>query len=234
MSVIRKSVWLLPISNSHIFDHKYLFAPPILRPQYTPIAYPSQIGAQYNATLTIPPHRATFPAEVQTYQVNNHHWQYQRYWGCQSHQLHQYIFPCGDFEVSLLNIRPPTYTQDFCQKLPDLENPYHSYTQAASLIQKRMAINHTWYSWPTLHANTTQPSISLQQLFGNYSMAELISDYQQLTPAVTYYRNKLRKTQLQVLFDNFQLQLFKQLAFSSMRRQCNQQMYNDAHSDYQK
>ena len=184
LSVIRKSVWLLPIRNSHIFDHKYLFAPPILRPQYTPIAYPSQIGAQYNATLTIPPHRATFPAEVQTYQVNNHHWQYQRYWGCQSHHF-QYIFPCGDFEVSLLNIRPPTYTQDFCQKLPDLENPYHSYTQAASLIQKRMAINHTWYSWPTLHANTTQPSISLQQSFGNYSMAELISDYQQLTPAVT-------------------------------------------------
>jgi len=91
LSVIRKSVWLLPIRNSHIFDHKYLFAPPILRPQYTPIAYPSQIGAQYNATLTIPPHRATFPAEVQTYQVNNHHWQYQRYWGCQSHQFSIYF-----------------------------------------------------------------------------------------------------------------------------------------------
>ena len=37
LSVIRKSVWLLPISNSHIFVHKYLFAPLVLRPQYTPM-----------------------------------------------------------------------------------------------------------------------------------------------------------------------------------------------------
>jgi len=37
LSDIRKSVWLLPITNSHIFDHKYLSAPPVLRPQYTPM-----------------------------------------------------------------------------------------------------------------------------------------------------------------------------------------------------
>jgi len=128
--------------NSHIYDHKDFFSPPVLQPKHTSIAYLTDGQSHYNATFTIPPNLVIFPAEVQTYEVQNHHWIYNKNWECGFQQLHQRIFPYGDFEISLLNIRPPSHPQEICKRLPDPENPQLSYALLAHEIRNNIPIDY--------------------------------------------------------------------------------------------
>ena len=183
--------------------------PPSLRPQYTSIEYTGDIGAQFNNTFTLPPTDVTFPAKVVKRPVHNHEWNFWQRERCTPADLHKYIFPYGDFEAQLLNIRPPTRTQELCQKLPDLDNPSHSYTQLQKFIQNRTATNYTWYSWASTYTNETQQSISLQQLTGNLTMDNLTQEYHKFTPTPTHYLRKLQTAQIDEMFATTKIHILR-------------------------
>ena len=74
-----------------------------------------------------------------------------------------------------------------------------------------MAMNHTWYSWTTAYANETQQSISLQQLTGNLTMANVTQEYHKFTP--THYLRKLQTAQIDEMYPTTKIHILKGLLF---------------------
>jgi len=74
-----------------------------------------------------------------------------------------------------------------------------------------MAMNHTWYSWATAYANETQQSISLQQLTGNLTMANVTQEYHKFTP--THYLRKLQTAQIDEMYATTKIHILKGLLF---------------------
>jgi len=188
-----RSFWLIHWAHTHILDHKHLFALLSLQAQHTTIGYTRNGGTDYNNTFTLPPTEVTFPAQVVKNPAHNHWWNFRLHDQCNKRYLHHHIFPYGNLEVELLNIRPPTRTQELCQQLPDPDKPFKSYIRLQNFIQNSTAKNYAWFSWPTRYTNTTQPSINFQQFTSKFSNDTLESDYQAFTTPFTYYFQSCRK-----------------------------------------
>lgn len=218
MPQIRRSVWLLHWAQTHIPDHKYIFAPPSLRPQHTKIGYTSSICAQYNNIFTLPPTDVTFPAMVVKHSIQNPQWNFRQHQRCTPADLHKDIYPYGNLEIQLLNIRPPSQSQELCQHLPDPDNPFKSYIHLQNFIQNRTARNYTWFSWATKYANTSQQSITLQQLTRNLSNVTSEQEYQAFTPTFTHYSQKLQTAQMDEMFTTFKINMLNDIIFRLTER----------------
>ena len=86
-------VFVLPWKHSHILDHKHLFTPQVLRPQYltTVFAYPK--GIQFHHNHIGPPHTVSFPMTTQQQSPNNINWTNYLYSRCDTAALNNIIFP---------------------------------------------------------------------------------------------------------------------------------------------
>ena len=86
---------ILPSANSHLVDHKFLFAPPALRPRHTTITYQHGLEFIYNSNFTRPLISSTYPAAITTKLPahNNHQYRYAQHNQCASTALHKNLYP---------------------------------------------------------------------------------------------------------------------------------------------
>ena len=146
-------VFILPWKHSHLLDHKYLFTPQVLRPQYltTVFAYPK--GIQFHHHHTGAPHTVSFPMTTQQQSPNNINWTNYLYNRCDDAALNNIIFPYGFLEILLLKTLPPTDNSEICQVLPDVTNPRKSYAELEAkiteLTTKSIPLFWTW-NYPAL------------------------------------------------------------------------------------
>ena len=126
-------VFIIPWTNSHILNHKYLFTPKALRPQYSTMKF-------YHNHIS-PPHTVNFPMTVQQQSPNNTNWTSYLHNRCDAAALNNIIFPYGSLEISLLKTSPPKNNSEICQTLPDATNPLKSYAALQSKIADLTAKN---------------------------------------------------------------------------------------------
>jgi len=139
-------------------------------PKFTSPTYNNWLHKKRNNTFTLPPTDVTFPAQVVKNPVHNHWWNFRLHERCNKEYLHHRIFPYGNLEVELLNIRPPTRKQELCQQLSDPDHLFKSYLRLQNFIQKSTAKNYTWFSWPIKYSNTTQLALIFNKSLANFPM----------------------------------------------------------------
>jgi len=88
-------VFVLPWKHSHILDHKHLFTPQALRPQYLTIVFAYPGGIQFNHNHTGSPHKVSFPMTVQQQGPNNINCTNYLYNHCDAASLNDITFPYG-------------------------------------------------------------------------------------------------------------------------------------------
>jgi len=154
-------VFILPWYNSHILDHKYLFMPKVLRPQYTKLIFSCPEGIQFRPNQTEPPHIVTFPMTTQQKSLANRNWTNYLRSTCDRDSLQNTIFPYGSLEILLLRTSPPETNSEICQTLPDATNPRKSYATLQNKIQRlARQTEPIFFTW-------SNPFIHIKNLFSN-------------------------------------------------------------------
>jgi len=85
--------------------------------------------------------------------------------------------------------------------------------QLQNFIKNRTATNYTWCAWATDYANERQQSITLQQLTGNLTMANLTQEYHKFTPTLTRYLRKLQTAQIDEMYATSKIHILMGLLF---------------------
>ena len=202
-------VRILPWTDTHLLDHKFLFSPPALRPSHTTITYKKKFNFIYNSNFTDAPTSNSYPARATLNTQNTHMFSYLRHGHCTYTDLHKNVYPFGSHEIELLKIQTPTNNKEFCQHLPDPELPIQSYQQLENKLNNHTMTNHTWFSWSADIDNQTYP-IDTSSSDQHLSITELLNLYQNFTPAYKEYRTKLHYAQIDNQFATFNFNYYTQ------------------------
>jgi len=207
-------VFILPWKHSHLLDHKHLFTPQVLRPQYltTVFAYPKGIQVHHNHTGS--PHTISFPMTTQQQSPNNINWTNYLYNHCDDAALNNIIFPYGSLEILLLKTSPPTNNSEICQVLPDVINPRKSYAELEAkitdLTTRSIPLFWTW-KYPTLqNHNNFLTNHHYQQ-----NLDKLYTKYDKFSKKNLKILQKLQKFRMVRHFDQFRLELLKHTLHNS-------------------
>jgi len=207
-------VFILPWKHSHLLDHKHLFTPQTLRPQYltTVFAYPN--GIQFHHHHTGAPHTVSFPMKTQQQSPNNINWTNYLYGNCDAAALNNFIFPYGPLEILLLKTSPPTNNSEICQVLPDVTNPRKSYvnleTKIMDLTTRNVPIFWTW-NYPTLQNHTN----FLTEHHYQQNLNKLYTEYGKSSKKNFKTLQKLQRLRMAKHFDQFRLNLLKHTLHNS-------------------
>jgi len=200
---------ILPSANSHLLDHKFLFAPPALRPRHTTTTYQNNFEFLYNANFTRPSTSNSYPAQITPKLQNNRRYSYLQHNHCSFTDLHKNLYPFGEHEIELLNILPPPNPREFCRNLPDPDQPEASYQQLDDKLIDLTMTNNTWFSWSAELDNYSHPNetSSLEQ---SPSLEQIFNLYKNFTPAYNEYQTKLHHAQINKQFATFNLNYYTQ------------------------
>jgi len=200
---------ILPSANSHLLDHRFLFAPPALRPRHTAITYKNNLEFLYNSNFTRPSTSNAYPAQITPKLQPNHRYSYLRNGHCSFTDRHKNLYPFGQHEIELLNILPPPNPREFCRNLPDPDRPVESYQQLEDKLINLTMTNHTWFSWSAELDNYSHPNetSSLEQ---SPSLEQIFTLYKNFTPAYNEYQTKLHHAQINNQFATFNLHYYTQ------------------------
>jgi len=207
-------VFVLPWKHSHILDHKHLFTPQVLRPQYltTVFAYPK--GIQFHHNHIGPPHTVSFPMTTQQQSPNNINWTNYLYSRCDTAALNNIIFPYGSLEILLLKTSPPTNNSEICQVLPDVTNPHKSYaelqTKITDLTTRSIPLFWTW-KYPTLQNYTN----FLTDHHYQQNLNTLYTEYDKFSKKNFKTLKKLQRFRMAKYFDRFRIDLLKHTLHNS-------------------
>jgi len=201
-------VFILPWKHSHILDHKNLFTPKALRPQYSALVFSYPDGIQFSNSHIGSPHTVNFPMTVQKQSPNNINWTSYLHNRCDVAALNNIIFPYGSLEILLLKTTHPKNNSEICQVLPDVTNPRKSYAALQSkltdLAAQSIPIFWTW----TFPAFQTKRSFST----GNYyqqNLNKLYMAYDKFSKETFKTLQKLQRFRMAKHFDQFRLELLK-------------------------
>jgi len=200
---------ILPSANSHLLDHKFLFALPALRPRHTTITYQNNLEFLYNSNFTRPSTSNTYPAQITPNFQTNHRYSYFQHSHCSFTDLHKNLYPFGEHEIELLNILPPPNPREFCRNLPDPDRPVESYQQLDDKLINLTMTNHTWFSWSADLDIYTHPNETLL-LERSPSLEQIFNLYKNFTPAYNEYQTKLHHAQINNQFATFNLHYYTQ------------------------
>ena len=207
-------VFILPWKHSHILDHKHLFTPQVLRPQYltTVFAYPK--GIQFHHNHTGSPHTVNFPMTTQQQSPNNINWINYLYSRCDAAALNNIIFPYGSLEILLLKTSPPTNNSEICQVLPDVTNPRKSYAELEAkitdLTTRSVPLFWTW-KYPTLQNYTN----FLTDQHYQQNLNTLYTKYDKFSKKNLKTLERLQRLRMTKHFDQFRLNLLKHTLHNS-------------------
>jgi len=207
-------VFILPWKHSHLLDHKYLFTPLVLRPQYltTVFAYPK--GIQFHHHHMGAPHTVSFPMTTQQDRPHNVNWTNYLYSRCDDAALNNIIFPYGSLEILLLKTLPPTDNSEICQVLPDVANPRTSYAELEAkitdLTTKSVPLFWTW-NYPAIQHHND----SLTNHHYHQSLNKLHTKYDKFSKKNLKTFQKLQKFRMARHFDQFRLELLKHTLHTS-------------------
>ena len=200
---------ILPSANSHLLDHKFLFAPPALRPRHTTITYQHNLEFIYNSNFTRPMTSNAYPAAITSDPRAHHHYSYLQNNHCSLSDLHKHLYPFGAHEIELLNIRPPPNPREFCKNLPDPDQPVQSYQKLEQTLNSFTMTNHTWFSWSAELDNYSHPN-ETSSLNQSPYLDQILKLYKNFTPAYTEYKTKLHHAQINKQFATFNLYYYAQ------------------------
>jgi len=202
-------VRILPFADTHLLDHKFLFAPPALRPRHTTITYKNNFDFFYNSNFTSPPISNSYPAQLTYNNQTNHQTSYLQHSRCSFTDLRKNLYPFGPHEIELLNVLAPLNPREFCQHLPNPDLPTNSYQQLEEKISNLTRTNHTWFSWSAELDNSTN-STENTSFSNSLSIQEILNLYKNFTPANNEYRIKLHHAQINNQFATFDLHFYTQ------------------------
>jgi len=221
---------ILPSANSHLLDHKFLFAPPALRPRHTTITYQHNLELIYNSNFTSPITPNAYPVAITSNPRAHHHYNYLQHNHCSITELHKHLYPFGTHEIELLNIRPPPNPREFCKSLPDPDHPVQTYQILEQMLDNFTMTNHTWFSWSAELDNDSHPN-ETSLIDQNPYLDQILTLYKNFTPAYNEYTTKLHHAQINKQFATFNLyyyaqeKLFKQNKhLNTQNTQANQQI----------
>ena len=201
-------VFILPWKNSHILDHKYLFTPKALRPQYLKVVFSYPDGIQFNHNHIDSPHKVNFPMKVQQQSPNNINWTSYLHNRCDATVLNNMIFPYGSLEILLLKTSPPKNNSEICQVLPDVINPRKSYaalqSKIADLTAQSRPIFWTW-TIPTIHTNRLFSTDNYYQ----QNLNQLYMTYDKFSKETFRTLQKLQRFRMATHYDQFRIELLK-------------------------
>jgi len=201
-------IFILPWTNSHILDHKYLFTPKALRPQYSTVVFSYPDGIQFHHRHIGSPHTITFPMTVQQQSPNNINWTSYLHNRCDADTLNNIIFPYGSLEILLLKTSPPKNNSEICQVLPDVTNPRKSYAALQSKIADLTTKSSpTFWTWriPAIHTNTIFPIDTYYQK----NLNKLYTTYDKFSKETFKTLQKLQRFRMATHFDQFRIELLK-------------------------
>ena len=207
-------VFILPWKHSHLLDHKYLFTPQVLRPQYLTTVFEYHNGIQFHHHHMGAPHTVSFPMMTQQQSPNNVNWTSYSYSRCDDAAINNIIFPYGPLEILLLKTLPPTDKSEICQVLPDVTNPRRSYAELEAKIidftVKSVPLFWTW-NYPAIqHHNQSLTNHHYQQ-----NLNKLYIRNDNLSKKNSKLFQKLQKTRMIRHFDQFRLELLKHILHNS-------------------
>jgi len=201
-------IFILPWKNSHILDHKYLFTPKALRPQYSTEVFSYPDGIQFHHSHIGSPHTVTFPMTVQQQSPNNINWTSYLHNRCDAAALNNIIFPYGSLEISLLKTSPPKNNSEVCQALPDATNPRKSYAALQSKIADLTAKSSpTFWTWiiPAIHTNTFFSTNN----YYHQNQNKLYMAYDKFSKETFKTLQKLQRFRMATHHDQFRIELLK-------------------------
>ena len=201
-------VFIIPWTNSHILNHKYLFTPKALRPQYSTIVFSYPDGIQFHHNHISPPHTVNFPMTVQQQSPNNINWTSYLHNRCDAAALNNIIFPYGSLEISLLKTSPPKNNSEICQTLLDATNPRKSYTVLQSKIADLTAKSSpTFWTWiiPAIHTNTFSPT----EYYYQQNLNKLYMVYDKFSKETFKTLQKLQRFRMATHHDQFRIELLQ-------------------------
>ena len=207
-------VFILPWKNSHILDHKYLFTPKALRPQYSTVVFSYPDGIQFHHSHIGSPHTVNFPMTVQQQSPNNINWTSYLHNRCDAAALNNIIFPYGSLEILLLKTSPPKNNSEICQVLPDVTDPRKSYATLQSKIADLNAQSRPiFWTW-------TIPAIQTNRIFStdNYyqqNLNKLSMAYDKFSKETFKTLQKLQRFRMATHYDQFRTELLKHTLHNS-------------------
>ena len=201
-------VFILPWKNSHILDHKNLFTPTALRPQYTQLTFYYPGGIQFQSNHTWSPHTVAFPMATQQKRPDNIYWPHYLRNHCDPDSLNNIIFPYGFLEITLLRTLPPPDPREICLTLPDDANPQKSYTALQSKVNRlARKTNPKFLTWSD---PTTQIADSFSRDHLNTKILNhLFVIYDNFSVATHTYLQKLQRFHMAIYHDQFRLNLIQ-------------------------
>jgi len=207
-------VFILPWKHSHLLDHKYLFTPQVLRPQYLTTVFEYPKGIQFHHHHMGAPHTVNFPMMTQQQSPKNVNWTNYLYSTCDDASLNNIIFPYGPLEILLLKTLSPTDKREICQVLPDVTNPRRSYAELEvkiiDLAAKSIPLFWTW-NYPAIQHHND----SLTNYHYHKNLNKLYIKNDNLSKKNSKLFQKLQKTRMVRHFDQFRLELLKHTLHNS-------------------
>ena len=104
---------ILPSANSHLLDHRFLFAPPALRPRHTTIIYKNNLEFLYNSNFTRPSTSNSYPAQITPNLQTNHRYSYLQHSHCSFTDLHKNLYPLDNMRLNYLIFYHPQIPENF-------------------------------------------------------------------------------------------------------------------------